>query len=165
MGRGPGAAQRAILDALTAADTWWLTIPDLAERTGRSERQVRTAVHGLETRELVVVTYGHTGWKGRGDYGRWVRANGAPVKDGGWADDLSDPRIRVAVMSIPWSQMRGRNKKARSYIIRGGMPVFGLRVWLPERQAQNTASYRWMDDEEATARMQGRDSRRRPDQP
>src|SRR5690348_8270748 len=75
MGRGPGAAQRAILDALTAADKVWLTIPELAERTGRSERQVRTAVHGLEARELAAVSYGCIGWKGRGDYGRWVRAD------------------------------------------------------------------------------------------
>lgn len=127
MGRGPGTAQRAILDALAASVEPWLTIPDLAEATGRSPRQVRTAVHALEARGLVAITTGETGWRGRGDYGHWRHAG---------PSERDDPRtVTVQPGSrTPAGWTLRENFPAPVTFIRGGVPVSGLLVWLPERK-------------------------------
>jgi hypothetical protein len=123
VGRGLGSTQQAILSVLEASSHNWLTIPQLAEHTSRSPRQVRTAVHALEARGLVVITKGATGWKGRGDYG------------GGWScvrpgdDDPDDPRIRT-------TQHSSGGRKFTAHWIRPGVPVFGLQVWLPAVKAR-----------------------------
>jgi hypothetical protein len=138
MGRGPGIAQRAILAALEADQgNAWLTVPELAERTGRPPRQVRTAVHALEARGLVVITKGATGWKGRGDYGRWVYAQ---------PGDAADPRVVTVQPGDPIPHRPGWEVLASATqpvtFIRAGVPVSGLQVWLTATMAASDEEYR-----------------------
>ncbi|TXI23782.1 MAG: helix-turn-helix domain-containing protein [Nitrosomonas sp.] len=62
MSSGIGRMQQRIMAELAAATSqyetencWALTVMDLAERTGVSDRQVRRAVRSLEQRGLVVL--------------------------------------------------------------------------------------------------------------
>jgi hypothetical protein len=139
MGRGLGPAQRAIIEALEAdRDHFWLTIPELAKRTDRSPRQVRTAARALEARGLVAITKGATGWKGRGDYGRWVYPR-QRFYDWTPDDDPADPRIVTVKPGDPIPHKPGwivlPDSPQPVTFIRAGVPVSGLQVWLTARKA------------------------------
>src|SRR5260370_2600282 len=73
MSRGLGQAQRTILATLADDADYALTTANLAERLGRSQRQIRTAVDALERRGLVVVTRGHVALNGERKYGKVTR--------------------------------------------------------------------------------------------
>src|SRR5659263_163054 len=64
MSRGIGKTQRRILDELVANDRAALTVINLAEWIGVSDRQIRRAVHALADRGLVVLTKENGGWAG-----------------------------------------------------------------------------------------------------
>ena len=109
MSRGIGKTQRAILDALANEHEFpTLTVMELAERIGVSDRQTRRAVRSLEDRALVCVSRGHT-WHGTGEYGPLIERERA-----GLADD------------IPTAQ----TVDGTEYIY-CGMPAVALDVWLP----------------------------------
>jgi hypothetical protein len=59
-----------------------LTVVDLAQRVGKSDRQIRAAVHALERRGLVVLEKRSGGFKGEGQYGRLL------PKFAGWTEEL-----------------------------------------------------------------------------
>jgi hypothetical protein len=122
------------LELLRESEYLAMTTAELAEATGRSPRQIRTAVHALEARGEVVLTHEHLGWAGRGEYGRMVdydnlyfddrKAGLEPTKiikkgedfkyrdSGRWLEALRD-------LELIWS----------------GMPIHGLLVWLPDKRA------------------------------
>lgn len=113
MGRGLGKAQLSILAALGYRREP-MTTAALAEWSGRSARQVRTAVDALERRGLVVVTREFIGMKGRGEYGPMTM----------WTRDDDDPDKIV------------RDWDGRSYErIRQGTPTYGRLVWSPDVRA------------------------------
>jgi DeoR/GlpR family transcriptional regulator of sugar metabolism len=60
MSRGLGATQRSILAALQEKGN--ATVSELCGVIQRSENQVRTAIHSLEQRGLIVTTKGYVGW-------------------------------------------------------------------------------------------------------
>jgi MarR family len=78
MSRGIGKTQRRILDELAANDRAALTVIDLAEWIGVSDRQMRRAVHALADRGLVVLTKENGGWAGEGRYGPFWSAPSLP---------------------------------------------------------------------------------------
>jgi hypothetical protein len=69
MSTGIGKTQRAILDELNSTQDGHLSVVALASRLSRSPRQIRTAVHALAKRELIVATKQGQGWSGVGQYG------------------------------------------------------------------------------------------------
>jgi hypothetical protein len=131
MSRGLGTAQRGILGALADAVRDYMTVPELAQATGRSERQVRAAVRALEGRALVVVTRGCTGWRGTGEYGRLVELphfSLEPVLTVREGERHPDRPAWVAARDVEFG--------------RAGMPTYGLLVWLPERHEASEARHR-----------------------
>ena len=126
--RGIGKTQQAILAELTdAKDYRWLDIATLTERIGCSGRQIHQAVRSLERRGLVVITREHLGWKGLGEYGREqcreMHTHGPEV-----------PTSRVIRKGEPWHRGRGYIARRDTELVRGGMPTWGLAVWLPENR-------------------------------
>ena len=121
MSRGLGAAQRAILQALRDDEEYALTTAELAGRLRRSQRQIRRAVHALETRGLVIITSGFTRWRGAGEYGREVERRG-------FHRDV--PATRT-IRRPGWDG----TQLERDWVL-AGMPTYGLWVWLPERHQQ-----------------------------
>lgn len=138
MGQGLGKAQHSILDVLGAADDYALTVPDIAERIDRSERQVRAAVRALESRSLVVVTKGYTGWNGRGEFGPYISYVEFDRKD----KEFTPPPGIENLRRVEYDGPTGRIAEYRGWI-RRGMPAHGLWVWLPE----NRDEWRKMDFE------------------
>jgi DNA-binding transcriptional ArsR family regulator len=135
MGSGIGKTQQRILDALGSAP-WHgtlagdehggmiagpperdgMTVMQLAERVGVSDRQVRTAVRALERRGLVVITKEQIGRSGRGEYGPLVWKGLAGTDD----------------LPVAWVERR-RNEFLERYsveFVRAGMPRAGLLVRL-----------------------------------
>jgi predicted ArsR family transcriptional regulator len=80
MSRGIGKTQRRILDELAANDRAALTVIDLAEWIGVSDRQMRRAVHVLADRGLVVLTKENGGWTGEGRYGPFKAGESRPAR-------------------------------------------------------------------------------------
>ncbi len=115
MGRGIGKTQRRILDELAAADADGLTVVELAECVGASDRQIRRAVHALADRELVVLTKEHGGWKGEGRYGRLVSRR----ED--W--DLDVPAALTVKAGEPLPFGKGYPALRDSEFILNGMPT------------------------------------------
>jgi hypothetical protein len=125
--RGLGTAQRDILGALADAARDYMTVPELAQVTGRSERQVRAAVRALEGRALVVITRGCTGWRGAGVYGRLVELPH-------FNPDQPELEPVLTVRAGERHPARPAWVAARDVEFgRAGMPTYGLLVWLPER--------------------------------
>lgn len=60
MSRGLGRTQRDILDVVQH-ELW--TVPELADKLGKSQRQIRTAVYALRERELVYTRRWSGGWQ------------------------------------------------------------------------------------------------------
>jgi DNA-binding transcriptional ArsR family regulator len=147
MSRGIGGTQRAILDTLesVAEQFRWLTIADLAERLGRSDRQIRSAVRSLEGRGLVKDTREQVGWKGWGESGPLIQ-RGAP----GWPDDSGVPTAGVAGRQV-WEDWRWVYRKVE--MIHAGMPVFGLGVSLPGDPENLPA---WMRNADEAGRLNRR---------
>lgn len=138
-------AQRAILAALADAEGDYLTMPELAQATGRSDRQVRTAVRSLEGRALVVITREYTGWRGAGEYGRLVALPH-------WNPDQPELEPVLTVHAGErWPYTR-RGVAARDVEFgRAGMPTYGLLVFLPERHEAREARHRaWRERFAAT---------------
>lgn len=130
MSRGIGVTQRRILVELDKTDEPALTILQLSESAGVSPRQIRTAIHSLELRGLVVVTHEHLRWEGRGRYGSLRRRKK-------WGDDVDRAPDLVAEPGDDWPPRPGEYVAAiRTEFVLDGMPVHGLRVWLPERRKQ-----------------------------
>jgi biotin operon repressor len=128
--KGIGKTQQRILDALADEKKYLpLTVPDLAERIGCSERQIRRAVHSLEDRGLVVITRENMRWKGYGEYGRLARKH--------WPWDEDALVVLTVKAGEPWPiQFRGPGWRASSdtEFYYGGVPTPGLLVWLPEQR-------------------------------
>src|ERR1017187_1791017 len=97
MGHGLGTTQQTILGTLEASDQLALTTAALAEKLGRSPRQIRTAVHALEDRGLVKITKEHVGWHGAGEYGT--------IRERGTFKDL--PTAMVVKAGEPWPRRMG----------------------------------------------------------
>jgi hypothetical protein len=136
MSRGPGTAQRAILAALADAVRDYMTVPELAQATGRGERQVRAAVRALEGRALVVITREYTGWRGTGEYGRLVALPH-------WNPD--QPELEPVLTVHAGERHPGRPGWVAARDVqfgRAGMPTYGLLVFLPERHEAREARYR-----------------------
>ncbi len=128
MSRGLGTAQLGILGALADAARDYMTVPELAQATGRSERQVRAAVRALEGRALVVITRGCTGWRGTGEYGRLVELphfSLEPVLTVREGERHPDRPGWVAARDVEFGRL--------------GMPTYGLLVALPERHEASEA--------------------------
>lgn len=99
----------------------------------RSERQVRAAVRVLEARGLVVVEHGHTGWRGRGEYGRLVpRRSGVRA----WRGDEERLTVTMPEGSPTLYSTRWVHTRDVEYL-RQGVPSSGLRVWLTERHREH----------------------------
>jgi predicted ArsR family transcriptional regulator len=72
--RGIGKTQQRILDELAGSGRQTpLSVVELAERIGVSDRQVRRAVHALADRKLVLLDLQLGGRKGQGRYGPPMR--------------------------------------------------------------------------------------------
>ena len=78
--RGIGRAQQSILDMLNQEReiAEYLSVPEIAQRMKRSQRQIRRAVHSLEDRGLVMLTKASGGWQKNG-YGVIRPRNGKLV--------------------------------------------------------------------------------------
>jgi hypothetical protein len=126
-----------ILDLLAAEEEQRsLTVADLAERCGRSPRQIRTAVTALEHRGLVVLTRGHLGWRGAGEYGPLASRNS-------WRAG-SHPELPTALAvkeGDPWPRSRWSVAIRDVEFVRVGMPTYGLHVWLTEAHERREACY------------------------
>jgi hypothetical protein len=139
MGRGIGKTQQAILAELTAlTDHGWpsgwdkkLDIAELVKRIGRSDRQIRTAVRSLERRGLVAVTREHLGWTGIGEYGREELRDGSSYRP---PHGPEIPTSRVIRKGEPWHRGRDQVATGNYELVRGGMPTWGLAVWLREKR-------------------------------
>lgn len=128
MSRGLGTTQQAILRTLAEHEYSALSVAELAERVGRSPRQVRTAVHALARRGAVVITREGIGWHGAGEYGRLARQ-----PRGG--------KLPVALTvrkgePTPYARYQGYGAWRDTEYVRNGMPAYGLLVWLAERRQQ-----------------------------
>jgi DNA-binding transcriptional MocR family regulator len=97
------------LDALAASGDDWRTTAELADTTGRSLRQVRTACDALERRGLVAVTRGYIGWSGTGEYGQPKQRREFDFETRKWRREPGEPI---------------------------GMPRYGRQIWLPDRKLQ-----------------------------
>jgi hypothetical protein len=135
VGRGLGLLQRAILTTLEettgeGAELWALTVAQLAERTGRSARQVRHALDALESRGLVVVSR-HECISTTPNVGRWQVEDESP-----WQTVPEGSEIVVIHSGERYpdgytSHRETASRDVRMY--RAGMPKVGSLVALPER--------------------------------
>jgi hypothetical protein len=133
MGHGLGPTQRAILAALDTSEDVCMTVPELATELQRSQRQIRTAVHALETRGLVIVKRGHTGWRGRGEYGRLSQR---------WRErDASLPTALTVKAGERWPGSQWYRARRDTEFVRNGMPTYGLLVWSLAKHAEKEARY------------------------
>jgi hypothetical protein len=97
---------------------------------------IRTAVHALAERGLVILTKEHLGWAGRGEYGRMVRYDNlyfSDRKDGREPTKIIPEGERFKFPG-PWTWSRTAPKGGLKLIL-SGMPTHGLVVWLPDRKA------------------------------
>ena len=129
MGRGVGKTQQTILDQLVGEQEFLaLTVTELAQRVGASDRQIRTAVRALERRGLVVITKEHIGWSGRGEYG--------PLVELGLAETEGLPTAKVVDTGRHWfDDAEGRYRAIKRELGHIGMPRAGLLVWLPQQRS------------------------------
>ena len=135
MSTGIGKTQQRILSELESVAGQYnaLTVMELSERLGCSDRQIRKAVHSLAERDLVVLTKEHGGWKGRGEYGL--------VKSRRWLSDSDVPTAFVVKEGEPWPGNPDYVAKRDIEFIRNGMPTgASLFVWLPENRAKRLES-------------------------
>ena len=138
MSTGIGKTQQRILSGLElvgAEGIRALTVMDLAQRVGISDRQIRRAVHSLADRDLVVLTKEHGGWKGQGEYGKLVSRR--------WSSDNDVPTAFTVKKGEPWplpdiegDYHHGWTATRDVEFIRNGMPTgASLFVWLPQNRA------------------------------
>jgi hypothetical protein len=123
MSRGIGKIQQAILDVLADEEYGCTDLVTLAARFEISGPQARRAVRSLESRGLVAVSRETIGWKGVGKYGP------LGVKD---EDTQHFPTVHTLKENddLPWRE--GFVAAHDFETFHRGMPVFGLRVWLPK---------------------------------
>ena len=130
MEHGLGPDQREVLAGLEASDQPCLTVPGLAQATGLSGRRVRAVVGTLERRSLVYVERGCIGWRGAGKYAKLVNRRD----------------YHGAVPAAETYQLRreygGHVYEGDVELVRTGMPVYGLWVWLPARRERWEADNR-----------------------
>ena len=139
MERGLGPDQLEVLAVLEASDHPCLTVPDLAQATGLSGRRVRAVVGTLERRSLVYVERGCIGWRGAGKYGKLVNRR----------DYHGD--VPAAETYQLRHEYGGHVYEGDVELVRTGMPVYGLWVWLPARREQWEADTRREVAEEVSA--------------
>ena len=130
VGHGLGPAQREVLAVLEASGHPSLNVPDLAQATGLSDRRVRAVVGSLERRSLVYVERGCIGWRGAGKYGKLVNRR----------DYHGD--VPAAETYQLRNEYGGHVYEGDVKLVRTGMPVYGLWVWLPARREQWEADNR-----------------------
>jgi hypothetical protein len=119
-----------ILELLRESNSFAMTTADLAEATGRSQRQIRTAVHALADRELVILTHEKIGWAGLGEYGHTTVKRWSSDKDvKPFKIVKKGEHYRLSERGWSWTALRDLE------LIKIGTPVHGLRVWLPDRRA------------------------------
>ena len=149
MSRGIGKTQQAILAELTTTHRIWLSIAELAERVGCSGRRIHQAVRSLEQRRLVATTREHLGWKGVGEYGREELRVGDPWRTSGPVHGPEVPTSRVIRKGEPWHRGRDLVAAEDTELVRGGMPTWGVAVWMPEKRIA------YLEDIRATVRAFG----------
>ena len=130
MERGLGPDQREVLAVLEASDHPCLTVPGLAQATGLSGRRVRAVVGALERHSLVYVERGCIGWRSAGKYGKLVNRR----------DYHGDVPTAETYQLRP--EYGGHVYEGDVKLVRTGMPVYGLWVWLPARREQWEADSR-----------------------
>jgi hypothetical protein len=111
-----------VLAVLEASDHPCLTVPGLAQATGLSGRRVRAVVGTLERRSLVYVERGCIGWRGAGKYGKLVDRRDY------------DGDVPAAETYQLRNEYGGHVYEGDVALVRTGMPVYGLWVWLPARR-------------------------------
>ena len=137
MGRGLGLLQRDILTTLEettgeGAEVWALTVAQLADRTGRSARQVRHALDALESRGLVVVCR-HECIGMTPNVGRWQVEDDSPWQR---VPEGSEIVVIHSGERYPEGYASSRETASRDVrMYRAGMPKVGSLVALPERWA------------------------------
>jgi hypothetical protein len=119
-----------VLAVLEASDHPCLTVPGLAQATGLSGRRVRAVVGTLERHSLVYVERGCIGWRSAGQYGKLVNRR----------DDHAD--VPPAETYQLRHEYGGHVYEGDVGLVRTGMPVYGLWVWLPARREQWEADNR-----------------------
>jgi hypothetical protein len=119
-----------VLAVLEASNHPCLTVPVLAQATGLSGRRVRAVVGTLERRSLVYVERGCIGWRGAGKYGKLVNRR----------DYHGD--VPTAETYQLRHEYGGHVYEGDVKLVRTGMPVYGLWVWLPGRREQWEAGIR-----------------------
>jgi hypothetical protein len=119
-----------VLAVLEASDHPCLTVPGLAQATGLSGRRVRAVVGTLERHSLVYVERGCIGWRGAGKYGKLVNRRDYH----GDAPTAETYQLR--------HEYGGHVYEGDVKLVRTGMPVYGLWVWLPARREQWEADNR-----------------------
>jgi DNA-binding Lrp family transcriptional regulator len=139
--RGIGKTQQRILSELAVINPppellvphdcdYALTVVELSERIGLSDRQIRRAVRALEDRGLVIATK-TTVWHGVGEYGPLVRRREAGM--GEYGPEV--PTARVVRKGEPWPWKRGYVAAIDVELVHAGMPTPALLVWAPEKRA------------------------------
>jgi hypothetical protein len=119
-----------VLAVLEASDHPCLTVPGLARATGLSGRRVRDVVGTLERHSLVYVERGCIGWRGAGKYAKLVNRR----------DYHGD--VPTAETYQLRREYGGHVYEGDVKLVRTGMPVYGLWVWLPARREQWEADNR-----------------------
>jgi hypothetical protein len=164
MGRGVGKTQQRILDELAGEqEQLGLTVVGLADRLGVSTRQVRTAVHALHHRGLLVLTKEFGDWKGQGEYGtKRSRFRDIDDADGDrtrypnahWGIPQECDEVFPMMTRPDGTQMiKGPPTRYRReyYFERQGMPTgVSLIAWLPEKREQ------WLAAQGRSAEQLGR---------
>ena len=144
MSRGIGKTQRRILEELAATEEEALSVVELADRIGVSDRQIRRAVHALADRELVVLTKGWN-WAGGGKYGPLV-----PREHTAYGPDVPTALLVKAgddPVNAKGQPYRDLHADADIEYVRGGLPSgVSLLARLPEQRGHDTAIER--DDPE-----------------
>ena len=135
MSKGIGKTQQAILDTLKDSSYFAEPIGELAKATGKSPRQVRTAVHALESRGEVIITKGFLYRRGVGEYGHLVRRqyrSGQASKNAPAALTVKkgEPWPR-GVWTVGADVDENWNAKHDQEWIHQGMPTSALVIWLP----------------------------------
>jgi AraC-like DNA-binding protein len=124
--------------AARAAAHNWLSVADLAQRIGCSDRQIRRAVRSLESRRLVVITRQQLGQKGVGEYGPLVQ------RESWHGQDV--PTAMVVRKGETWPRARewGSDVDVDTWtakhdieFVHVGMPTHGLAVWSIENRVEH----------------------------